>query len=264
MFFTRRQFRLVAWSIANLQNWPSAIAGRLWRRPVDQIRFRNGIRFKVDVNAGDLQCIYEVFGDRFYDRHFHGIAPDGTILDIGGNIGTFTVRAARDLVPRGKVIAVEPNPQCLAAIEQHLRMNHLDNVQLVQAAVTNEGDRILLHVGKILGDSTLFGDRNGEAPETISVPTLSTTDVLRLADSYELVKIDCEGGEFALLYETEPEDWKNTKRISLEYHIGFDKKYPVSPEQLGRRIEELGFKVLVMRPGSEQFGYIVAARGSIE
>ena len=188
MLFSRRRLRLLAWSIVNIQNWLSALAGRLWQRPMQQIRFRNGLRFKMDVHAGDLQVIYEVFGDRFYDRYFSDIVSDGTILDIGGNIGTFTVRAARDLVPQGKVISIEPNPECLAVIREHLSMNSLSNVQTVGAAVTNEGDTVTLHVPLLRGDSTLFPGNPGTPIKglvAIDVPTIHTRDVLRLAESFE-------------------------------------------------------------------------------
>ena len=263
MLFSRRRLRLLAWSIVNIQNWLSALAGRLWQRPMQQIRFRNGLRFKMDVHAGDLQVIYEVFGDRFYDRYFSDIVSDGTILDIGGNIGTFTVRAARDLVPQGKVISIEPNPECLAVIREHLSMNSLSNVQTVGAAVTNEGDTVTLLVPLLRGDSTLFPGNPGTPIKglvAIDVPTIHTRDVLRLAESFELVKVDCEGGEFSLLYETEPEDWKNIKRVALEYHLGFDRKYPMSPEQLRDRVEQFGLKVLVLQPTSKVYGYLIAAR----
>jgi FkbM family methyltransferase len=258
--FSRRRFRLVAWSIGNIHNWFSAIAGRLWQRPLEEIRFRNGLRFKIDLHAGDLLSVYEVFGDRFYDRYFRGILSNGTILDIGGNIGMFTVRAARDLVPQGRVIAVEPNPGCLARLKEHLRMNHLDNVETLEAAVTNAGDRVALHVAPIRGDSTLFAGNGGDGRQTIDVSAIGTRDVLRLADGFELVKVDCEGGEFALFYETEPEDWKNIKRIAIEYHLGFDRKYAVTPKQLATRVEELGLTVLILRQMSDQFGYLIAAR----
>jgi FkbM family methyltransferase len=256
--FSPRHFRQGAWSVANLRNWPSAIAGGLWDTSLTQIRFRNGLRFKVE--SGDLTPLYEVFSDRVYDRPFRGIASDGTILDIGGNIGAFTVMAASDLVPRGMVITVEPNPKCLQRIEENLALNRIGNVRVIQGAVTTAVGNVEFHAAAHTGNSTLFPDgRIGDSARMI-VPAISPRDVLGLADSYELVKVDCEGGEFALLYETTPEDWKGIKRLALEYHIGFDKKYPANPEQLQQRIEELGFEILCASSNSEIFGYIAAVQ----
>jgi FkbM family methyltransferase len=244
--------------VANLRNWPSAIAGGLWDTSVSQIRFRNGLRFKVE--SGDLTPLYEVFSDRVYDRHFRNIASDGTILDIGGNIGAFTVMAASDLVPCGMVIAIEPNPKCLQRIEENLGLNGIGNVRLIQGAVATAVGDVAFHAAAHTGNSTLFADQVTEGSALTIVPAISPRDALGLADSYELVKVDCEGGEFALLYETTPEDWKGIKRLALEYHIGFDKKYPAGPEQLQRRIEELGFEILCASRNSEIYGYIAAVR----
>lgn len=259
--FSARHFRQAAWSVTNLQNWPSAIAGGLWRMPVGQIRFRNGLRLKVDSRSEELTPLYEVFSDRVYDRDFEDIAPDGTILDIGGNIGTFTVRAARDLVPRGRVIVIEPNPKCLVGIEENLRLNRLGNVRILHAAVATSGEYVVLHIsGSSGGGSTLFSAKNEKPRGTITAPALSGRNVLRLADAYELVKVDCEGGEFALLYETSPEDWAGTRRIAMEYHLGYDPNYAVSLPQLRERIEQLGFAVRSCLPTSDQSGHITAAR----
>lgn len=256
--FSPRHFRQGAWSVAHLRNWPSAIAGGLWDTSISQIHFRNGLRFKVE--SGDLTSLYEVFSDRVYDRHFRDIAPDGTILDIGGNIGTFTVMAASGLVPRGTVIAIEPNPNCLLRIEENLNLNRLGNVRLIHGAVAATGERVALHAASHTGCSTLFSDQRAQDSAVMTVPAISPRDVLSVADSYELVKVDCEGGEFALLYETMPEDWKRIKRLALEYHIGYDKKYPVNAEQLQRRIEDLGFEILSASRNSETYGYIAAAQ----
>jgi FkbM family methyltransferase len=256
--FSPRHFRQGAWSVVNLRNWPSTIAGGLWDTSVSQIRFRNGLRFKVE--SGDLTPLYEVFSDRVYDRHFQDIASDGTILDIGGNIGTFTIMAASELVPHGTVIAIEPNPKCLMRMEENLNLNRFGNVRLIQGAVTTAGGPVALHAAAQTGHSTLFTDRRPEDSTPVIVPAISPSDVLCLAESYELVKVDCEGGEFALLYETMARDWKRVKRLALEYHIGYDKKYPANPEQLQRRIEDLGFEILSASRSSEIHGYIAAAQ----
>jgi FkbM family methyltransferase len=168
--------------------------------------------------------------------------------------------AASELVPRGTVIAIEPNPKCLLRIEENLNLNRLGNVRLIHGAVATAGGDVALHAAAHTGCSTLFPDQRAKDSALLIVPAISPRDVLCLVDSYELVKLDCEGGEFALLYETMPEDWKGIKRLALEYHIGYDKKYPVNPEQLQRRIEQLGFEILSASRNSEIYGYIVAVQ----
>jgi FkbM family methyltransferase len=258
--FNWRNVHRTMWTVANLRNWPAALAVGLWRRPVGEVEFRDGLRFKVDEQSSDLWIMFEVFGEHVYDRYFNDIDPNGTILDVGGNIGVFAVHAARDLVPQGRVIAIEPNPNSFSVMTEHLRMNQLGNVRLIQGAVASGSDPVSLHVSRQSSSDTIFASADQQKEQYVRVPVISGKDALRLSEAYELVKLDCEGGEFALLYETVPEDWIGTKRIAMEYHIGFDRKYPVSVEQLRQRVQYLGFKLLNGLPGSERGEYIVAAR----
>jgi FkbM family methyltransferase len=258
--FNWRNVQRTVWTVANLRNWPAALAVGLWRRPVGQVQFRDGLRFKVDEQSADLWVMFEVFGEQVYNRYFRDIDPKGTILDVGENIGAFAVHAARDLVPQGKVIAIEPNPNSLSIMTEHLRMNQVNNVQVIQRAVASGSEPVSLHYSRHRSSDTVFSSAGKPKEHTVNVPVISGRDALRLSDSYELVKLDCEGGEFALLYETGPDDWAGTKRIAMEYHIGFDKRYPVSVEQLRQRVEYLGFTMLSGLPGLNKGEYMVAAR----
>ncbi len=60
-----------------------------------------------------------------------GILKEGGVfLDVGANIGYFTMLAASLVKANGKVIAIEPNPQNLQLIYSSLLENHLSNVAI--------------------------------------------------------------------------------------------------------------------------------------
>jgi FkbM family methyltransferase len=56
---------------------------------------------------------------------------------VGANVGYYTLLRARGVGPKGRVIAFEPNPANVARLKEHLRLNKIDNVQVVEAAVSD-------------------------------------------------------------------------------------------------------------------------------
>ena len=71
------------------------------------------------------------------------VREDKTILDVGANIGTETVAFAQ-IVPRGRVVAIEPEARNLEWLERNTRLNALENVAIVPCAVSDRPEKIQL------------------------------------------------------------------------------------------------------------------------
>src|SRR5690606_35789053 len=56
-------------------------------------------------------------------------------LDLGANIGYYTVMMSKLVGERGRVYAVEPHPENFALLEQNIRLNRLTNVEAEQVAI---------------------------------------------------------------------------------------------------------------------------------
>ena len=122
----------------------------------------------------------------------------GTFLDVGANIGFFTLLASRLVGDSGTVLAVEPNPPVFDVLAEHLKMNGIANVDARQIAL---GDRT--------GTLTLFvppPEEHRDYNATImprsnwipaSVPCLKLDDVLadRGVARVDVMKMDVEGAE---------------------------------------------------------------------
>jgi hypothetical protein len=53
----------------------------------------------------------------------------------------------------------------------------------------------------------------------VQIPTLSFDDAIAAAPRPpELIKLDCEGGEYQMAYQSSPESWASVQRVVLEYH----------------------------------------------
>ena len=129
------------------------------------------------------------------------------ILELGANIGYFTVQGAR-AGPRARYIAVEPYPASARVCRANLALNRVESVELIRAAaVAHTGlSGVELHVpwDQLATPTVAFIGADTELPErmrrrvtqTISVPAV---DVRSLLSGIDLLKLDVEGQEHALL-----------------------------------------------------------------
>lgn len=124
-----------------------------------------------------------------------------TVYDIGANIGYVSLSLAKKVGPAGHVIAFEPVPANIKALRQNLEINHLANVQLIEAAVSETAGETFIRIAGNLSMASLVWHRNDPSATEISVRTVSIDDLTKAGDlPYPaFVKIDVEGAEAAVL-----------------------------------------------------------------
>lgn len=254
--FSRRQIRLACWSVCHLQNWAEVIQSRRILGPLSDIRMRNGLR--LAVSEDERQMLFEVFGDHAYDHPAILPPKDGTVVDIGANVGIYSIYAATRLVPFGRVVAFEPNPACASKIRHNCALNGITNIEIRELAVASTDGQISFHVAARSGDGSVFAPDH--ARESITVKSVSANTFLQSIPRADLMKIDCEGGEHPLLWQSEPRQWERVRAICMEYHLGFNTGFPdESPDQVEQRLAYLGFRSIQRTPTSDsRFGYIAA------
>ncbi|WP_338686566.1 FkbM family methyltransferase [Streptomyces acidiscabies] len=180
------------------------LAGRLnehlKNHPVTTVtRTRSGTLFPVTTSDVIQRYLY-LFGvwephlTSFVSRRLH---PGDTFLDVGANIGYYTVLASRLVGPTGRVVAVEPSPDFHQALTGNVRLNGCANVRTVNTAVSDTPGRLTFY----LEDPTNLGGTTAVRPRTVTSSfTADTAPLSRLLTTDEvttarLIKIDVEGGE---------------------------------------------------------------------
>ncbi|MEA2157505.1 MAG: hypothetical protein QOE11_3645 [Solirubrobacteraceae bacterium] len=119
--------------------------------------------------------------------------PGGVVLDLGANVGFFSLVSAALVGPQGRVVAYEPFPLNGAALRRNIELNGLTTVEVVQAAVAGRAGTAEFSVGLSDQDGSLVG-RSGAG--SISVATVAVDDEMRrLGLRPTLIKIDVEGAE---------------------------------------------------------------------
>ncbi|MEO1237516.1 MAG: FkbM family methyltransferase [Planctomycetota bacterium] len=125
-----------------------------------------------------------------------------TVLDIGANIGYFTLTAARSVGPGGRVIAFEPEPRNLYFLRHNVALNGLTWVDVVGRGLWNEaGTRTMRKTPGSSGGHTVVNVDPASLSDEERVEVAVTTLDTYLAESrggdlgVDVIKMDAEGAE---------------------------------------------------------------------
>lgn len=139
--------------------------------------------------------VYEPPLSEFIARH---LQPGDVFWDLGAHAGYHALVAARRVGPRGRVIAVEPEPGHCRILREQMALNGIDHCEVVEAAVADrEGVLTLLRQAADSRTSALAGI--ARAGEPISVRGLTLDHLAEAYPAPALVKIDIEGAETVAL-----------------------------------------------------------------
>ena len=256
----RYRARAACWFIRRTENWPRVLGHKFFGWRLGECRFRDGLRIELLAPEAELWQLGEIFRERVYDRDFGEFSGEGWIVDLGANIGCFSLHAARKLAPAGHVLAVEPNPACLAVLRRNLERNRAANVCVRAAAVAAQAGVGRLRVSPRSTDSQLATAvaLAGRMDATLEVETCTLEQVLEGLPHVALLKMDIEGQEFAVLRQTPPEAWQAVDRVALEYHRAADPGG--SPQELILRLRQLGYCIRRHYAPEPHVGYLLAER----
>jgi FkbM family methyltransferase len=128
----------------------------------------------------------------FVDRLRRGMH----VLDIGANIGWYTMLSASLVGPSGSVTAIEPNPDSAKLLEASRRANGFDNVTVLQVAAGREAGLLVLH-GSYGDAMTLATPEDATAlTSATTVPSFKVDELIPREKKIDLVKIDVQGAEY--------------------------------------------------------------------
>ncbi len=179
---------------------------------------------------------------------FRSSLKDGmTVVDIGANLGYFTVIAAGRIGPSGKVFSYEPDPHNFELLKNNIDVNGFKNVTAIPIALSDRaGTRELF-----FGDNQCthsFSDKKGTGRfESVITDTLDNSLKAFGSPRIDIIKIDIEGAEPIVL-----EGMKETIARSPNIIILFElypnaiKRLGLSPLKFLEKFRELGFYISVI------------------
>jgi FkbM family methyltransferase len=181
----------------------------LWRRWVEPYlawhlhRFEARTRFGARIAGTTLDIlpqhiyyfgVWEPILTRWLEAR---LRPGEVFVDVGANIGYFSMLASRLVGPRGKVVAIEASPTICRELERGVRRNRLRNVRVVNAVVAADHGRKMVFLGPASHTGlTAVRAQPHLTPERVvraaPLPALLTHGELTRT---RIIKIDVEGAE---------------------------------------------------------------------
>jgi FkbM family methyltransferase len=200
----------------------------------------------------------EIFRNGAYRRPGFELRPTDTVVDIGGNVGLFTLWAAPQVA---RVVSVEPT-NVADCIEDSLHVNGIQNVTVVRCAVSDQpGTLELLEYPGFNGVShaaafqpsrwgqkliKLVWPREQEPAVKVACPCRTLEDILdeQKIDQVDFLKVDCEGGEYVLFDSISDATLARISRIAMEFH----ELHPSHDHRrIVKRLEAAGYQVELQR-----------------
>lgn len=127
------------------------------------------------------------------------LGEGAVFVDIGANVGTYALWAARRVGPAGIVIALEPHPRTFAKLEFNRAANGVENVRCLNVAAGPEAGTATLRFdggGNVGGASLLSGNATGGGADVVvAVSPLAGILSEQKIHRVDVVKIDVEGYE---------------------------------------------------------------------
>lgn len=237
---------------------------RLWKHIANpgEYMFRKGERHDRDlifitrpfpIRFHVSRSVYALFKELFMedvyeiDSLVHDLPATPVVIDIGANVGFFDIQLLSK-IKNATIYAYEPIPANVKMLQNTLQQNPRlgQSIRLFAMAVTGlplnklelfaEADETSQVVASVISG---FHENNSRK---ITVPCVTLTDIIQKNDlqAIDFLKMDCEGSEYDIMYNTAPALIQRIKKMMIEVH-DLDKDRN-NINVFNRYVQELGYK----------------------
>jgi FkbM family methyltransferase len=220
-----------------LRNAPEVYRHILSGHPLSGIQLRAGLLLKAPDNVNLWNHFNEIWFHKIYTGRGFEIKTGATVIDVGANIGLFSILAASKAA---RVYSFEPFPPTFDWLQRNIHENCLENITAYNYAVGAKPESRVLHVQPESTANSLFAgqDQTGGQEMVVKCTSLSEIFEVNNLEKVDFLKLDCEGSEFEIIFETPKEVLKKCDVIVMECHNGVTK---FSHADISRHLEALGF-----------------------
>jgi FkbM family methyltransferase len=165
------------------------------------VRTRYGYSIEADLSDWLGQYVYltGMYEPPTADLFKYLINTGDTVLDVGANIGFFSLLSATLTGTSGQVIAFEPIPSVRAALISNIKLNNFKQVEVVDKAVSDKSASLTIYEGpeEHKGISSLRPIES--ASNKLTIEAVALDDIASHIEKVNFIKIDVEGAEMKAL-----------------------------------------------------------------
>lgn len=176
----------------------------------------------------DLVVVNEIWQDNVYEVNHGRFSPNGIVVDIGANIGTFSVFAAC----QGAIVyAVEPEPNNIKSLLKNIDLNRM-NSRIIHLPYAISDKKGIANISDEGGGSTIKDDL--KLGTKVEMMPLNSLFKLYDIDSVDVLKIDVEGSEGDIILHASKDNLNKCKYITME----FDNRSDIKLGEMTQKLSE--------------------------
>lgn len=220
----------------------------------DEFTIVDGHKMFLDKNDSLLLSINKIYEENETNFIKDSINEGDIVIDIGANIGYYTLLFARLVGNTGKVYSFEPDPRNCLLLEKNIQINDYNNIVLEKKAISDKTEKSILYVTDDNAGSTMHKG-NSTTKNEIDIDAITLDDYFK-ANSIapDFIKIDIEGYELNALKGMKMVLQSSNKiKIMIEYNPLTKKFFNSDPMDSLNFLGELDFKFKDLNSNSQTF-----------
>ena len=213
-------------AIRTYKNWPICFLDYLGLLKNRELIYhlRNGVKYKIKGGSGAFQIINETWILNHYSPNpKFAIKDNFIVIDVGANIGSFSIFAGKS-AQKIEVFSYEPVKENFGLLLENIKINNLQNVKPFNLALSNQRGKKKIYINK--SDSGAYSFLAAHSFFNFNKKYYLEVGCITLKDVFELnkigkcnfLKIDVEGAEYEILFNTPKEIFRKIHLICLEFH----------------------------------------------
>lgn len=159
----------------------------------------SGLFFYLNLREHNSQRIFFNLFDAGTVAVFKKVQPDSIVIDVGANIGFYTLNFAMRNVKSGRVIAFEPHQSNFQMLERNVKENNFHHITLINKGLGKTAGQVSLENFGIENNGMIRVTKCKEGADLINLVTLDEFMLQSDLKRMDLVKVDIEGYEMNFL-----------------------------------------------------------------
>lgn len=212
------------------------------------IQTRHGFRFCADLGdwLGQYVFLTGTYEPPTATLFSHLVKPGDTVLDVGANVGFFSLLCAELTGKTGVVVAFEPVPSVRQRLLANISLNEYDHIRVVGNAVSDRSETLSIYEGPDGHKGTSSLRPNSTATEVIEVNAIALDHDDIASTPVACIKIDVEGAEMRALEGMEQLLRRERPFLIIEFTDEFLRGFGHSTSQMSDWLTSRGYSLFLI------------------